>query len=170
MVIDSRPPRKFAKGHVPGSINIPTTRIEELQSGLPEDKASELIFYCGGYTCPLSTKGAAKAKALGYTNLKVYQAGWPDWKKTEKKLSIRDSGEEGVIAIDSFMDVLENHADEVHLIDVRDQSEVDLDGTFASAQIIPMETLLAQIADTTSRRSFSAPTAFVPVRRWISST
>lgn len=121
VVIDSRPPRKFAQGHVPGSLNIPTTRFEEFQSGLPEDKASELIFYCGGYTCPLSTKGAAKAKALGYTNLKVYQAGWPDWKKTEKnKLSIRDSGEEGVIAIDSFMDVLENHANEVHLIDVRD--------------------------------------------------
>jgi len=147
VVIDSRPPRKFKKGHVPGSINIPTTRFKESQGALPEDKGSELIFYCGGYKCPLSAKGAVKAKALGYTNVKLYQAGWPDWKQREKKkLSIRESGEEGIIAIDSFMDVLENHADEVHLIDVRDHSEVDLDGTFAGARVIPIETLMAQIA------------------------
>ena len=146
MVIDSRPPRKYKKGHVPGSINIPTTRFEESQSALPEDKGSELIFYCGGYKCPLSPKGAAKAQALGYTNIKLYQAGWPDWKQREKKRLTINESEEGVIAIDSFMDVLENHSDDAHLIDVRDQSEVDLDGTFASARIIPIETLMAQIA------------------------
>ena len=146
VVIDSRPPRKYKKGHVPGAINIPTTRFEESQGALPEDKGAELIFYCGGYKCPLSAKGAAKAKALGHTNIKLYQAGYPDWVKGEKKLTLRES-EEGVIAIDSFMDVLENHADEVHLIDVRDQSEVDLDGTFATARIIPIETMLTQIAD-----------------------
>ncbi len=85
VVIDARPPRKFKKGHVPGSINIPTTRFEEAQGALPEDKGTELIFYCGGYKCPLSTKGAAKASALGYTNVKVYQAGYPDWKKAAEK-------------------------------------------------------------------------------------
>jgi rhodanese-related sulfurtransferase len=146
VVIDSRPPRKYKKGHVTGAINIPTTRFEESRSALPEDKDAELIFYCGGYKCPLSAKGADKAKALGYTNLKLYQAGYPDWKSGEKKLAIHES-EEGVISIDSFIDVLENHADEVHLIDVRDQSEVDLDGTFATARIIPIETMLTQIAD-----------------------
>jgi rhodanese-related sulfurtransferase len=147
LVIDSRPPRKYKKGHVPGAINIPTTRFEESQGALPEDKGAELIFYCGGYKCPLSAKGANKAKSLGYTNAKLYQAGYPDWKKGEEKNLTISESEEGVIAIDSFMDVLENHAEEVHLIDVRDQSEVDLDGTFSTARIIPIETMLAQVAD-----------------------
>ncbi|MES9993526.1 MAG: rhodanese-like domain-containing protein [Candidatus Thiodiazotropha sp.] len=147
VVIDSRPPRKYKKGHVPGSINIPTSRFDITKDRLPEDKSMELILYCGGYKCPLSAKGAAKAKALGYTNTKLYQAGYPDWKKGEtKKLTIRES-EEGVITIDSFMNVLENHADEFYLIDVRDQSEVDLDGTFANARIIPIETMLAQVTE-----------------------
>ena len=50
VVIDARPPRKFKKGHVPGSISIPTTRFDQHKDSLPEDKATELIFYCGGYT------------------------------------------------------------------------------------------------------------------------
>jgi rhodanese-related sulfurtransferase len=146
VVIDSRPPRKYKQGHVSGAINIPTTRFEQTQGALPKEKGAELIFYCGGYKCPLSAKGASKAKALGYTNLKLYQAGYPDWKTGEQDLAISES-EEGVIAIDSFMDVLENHADEVHLIDVRDQSEVDLDGTFVTARIIPIDKMMAQIPD-----------------------
>lgn len=149
LVIDARPPRKFKKGHVPGSVNIPTTRFDEHKSSLPEDKGHELIFYCGGYHCPLSPKGADRARALGYSNVKLFQSGYPAWQEAfgQKKLSIQESGEEGVISIDSFMDVLKNHPDEVYLVDVRDQAEVDMDGTFASAKVIPIDTLLPQIPD-----------------------
>lgn len=148
VVVDARPPRKFNKGYVPGAVNIPTTRFDMSQDRLPGNKDTELIFYCGGYHCPLSTKGAEKAKALGYTNAKVFQAGYPAWKEAfgQKELSIRESGEEGVITIASFMDVLNKHPEDVYLIDVRDQGEVDLDGTFATARVIPIDTLLPQIA------------------------
>ncbi len=148
VVIDARPPRKFKKGNVPGSVNVPTTRFDEQKASLPEDKGSELIFYCGGYQCSLSTKGAAMAKSLGYSNVKVFQAGYPAWKKAfgEKKLSIQESGEEGVISISSFMDVLKNHPEDVYLVDVRDKGEVDIDGTFATAKVIPIDTLMPQIA------------------------
>jgi len=149
VVVDARPPRKFSKGYVPGAINIPTTRFDTSQDLLPENKGTELIFYCGGYQCPLSTKGAEKAKALGYTNVKVFQSGYPAWKETygQKELSIRESDEEGAITIASFMDMLKNHPEDVYLIDVRDQGEVDIDGTFATARVIPIDTLLPQIAD-----------------------
>jgi len=148
VVVDARPPRKFKKGYVPGAVNIPTTRFDESHDSLPENKDTELIFYCGGYHCPLSPKGAAKAKALGYSNAKLFQAGYPAWKEAfgQKELTIRESGEEGVITIASFMDVLENHPKDVYLIDVRDQGEVDIDGTFATARVIPIDTLLPQIA------------------------
>ena len=148
VVIDARPPRKFKKGHIPGSVSIPTTRFDEHKDSLPQDKGSELIFYCGGYQCSLSTKGAAMAESLGYSNVKVFQAGYPAWNKAfgEKKLSIKESDEAGVITVDSFMDVLKNHPDSVYLVDVRDPGEVDIDGTFATAKVIPIDTLLPQIA------------------------
>ena len=147
-VIDARPPRKFKKANIPGSISIPTTRFDEASTSLPADKNTELLFYCGGYHCPLSTKGASKAKALGYKNAKVFQAGFPAWKKAygQKKLSIKEAGEEGLVTIASFMDILKNHPDDVYLVDVRDQGEVDIDGTFAKARVIPIDTLLSQIS------------------------
>ena len=79
-IIDSRPvKRSFAVGHIPGAINIPNTRFDKLTSALPEDKAMMLIFYCGGEKCMLSHKSAFKAEKLGYTNIQVYAAGYPDW-------------------------------------------------------------------------------------------
>ena len=45
------------------------------------DKSTEIIYYCGGYDCPLSSKSAAKAMAQGYTNVKLFQAGYPAWKQ-----------------------------------------------------------------------------------------
>lgn len=81
MIIDSRPAaRQFDPGHIPGAINIPETQFEKLVAKLPADKATLLIFYCGGLDCMLSHKSAAKAEALGYSNVKVYAEGMPDWK------------------------------------------------------------------------------------------
>ncbi|MGN7612499.1 rhodanese-like domain-containing protein [Magnetococcales bacterium HHB-1] len=79
-VVDARPPRKYKKGHVDGAINISVTRFDKQKALLPSAKDAELIFYCGGYKCPLSQKVADKVKALGYTNIKLFQAGYPGWK------------------------------------------------------------------------------------------
>ena len=149
VVVDARPPRKFKKAHVPGAVSVPTTRFDQMHDALPEDKDTELVFYCGGYHCTLSVKGATKARALGYTNAKVFQAGYPAWKEAygSESLAIEDTGEEGLISVDSFMNILENHPDEIYLVDVRDHSEVEMDGTHPSAKVIPIDTLLGEIAD-----------------------
>lgn len=81
VIIDTRPGRKFKKGAVPGAINIPATRFDLAK--LPEEKKTPLIFYCGGFKCKLSLKAATKAKAAGYTNVKLYQAGYPAWKAAQ---------------------------------------------------------------------------------------
>ena len=80
LIIDSRPARKYDQGHIVPAINISDSQFDKLTHLLPEDKSTLLIFYCGGLKCNLSTKSAAKAEALGYTNVKVYAEGWPDWK------------------------------------------------------------------------------------------
>ncbi len=81
MLIDSRPAaRQYDPGHITGAINIPDSQFEKLVDKLPADKATLLIFYCGGLECMLSHNSAVKAEKLGYTNVKVYAEGMPDWK------------------------------------------------------------------------------------------
>ena len=88
-IIDSRPAaRQYDPGHLPAAINIPDTQFDKLVDKLPADKSTLLIFYCGGLECPLSHNSAFKAEKLGYTQIKVYPAGMPDWKEKGGMISV----------------------------------------------------------------------------------
>jgi len=89
MIIDSRPAaRQYDLGHIPGAINLPDSQFDMLVDKLPADKATLLLFYCGGLECMLSHNSAFKAEKLGYSNIKVYPAGSPDWKARGAQMSI----------------------------------------------------------------------------------
>lgn len=89
VVIDSRPTKpRFDPGHIPGAINLVDLLFDKQKDKLPADKAKEIIFYCQGPACELSHSSAYKAEALGYTNIKVYQGGEPDWKAKGEPLSV----------------------------------------------------------------------------------
>ncbi|MEZ7198391.1 rhodanese-like domain-containing protein [Pseudodesulfovibrio karagichevae] len=89
MIIDSRPYKpKYVDGYIPTAESIPASQFDKMTDKLPKDKGALLIFYCGGLDCPLSHKSAFAAEALGYTNVKVYAAGFPDWKKRAPYYSI----------------------------------------------------------------------------------
>ncbi|MDP2822705.1 MAG: rhodanese-like domain-containing protein, partial [Sulfuritalea sp.] len=89
MIIDSRPAaRQYDPGHIPGAINIPDSQFDKQVAKLPQDKATLLLFYCGGFDCMLSHTSAFKAEKLGYTNVKVYPAGMPDWKAKGAQVSV----------------------------------------------------------------------------------
>lgn len=80
MIIDARPYKvKYTKGHIPGAVSIPHSEFDKKKSLLPENKTALLIYYCGGVKCKLSHKSAAKAVKLGYTNVKVFAKGYPEW-------------------------------------------------------------------------------------------
>lgn len=83
MLIDSRPAaRKYDLGHIPTAVNIPDSAFDKLAPTLlPQDKAMLLVFYCDGPECILSHNSAYKAEKLGYTNIRVYADGFPDWIK-----------------------------------------------------------------------------------------
>lgn len=82
-LIDARPAaRKYDVGHIPTAANMPDSQFDKLAATLlPADKAQLVIFYCDGPTCALSHNSAFKAEKLGYTNIRVYEAGFPDWIK-----------------------------------------------------------------------------------------
>ena len=80
LIIDSRPAaRKYDPGHIPTALNIPDTQFDKHVDKLPQDRNTLLIFYCDGVECMLSHKSAFKAEQLGYTRVRVYAAGYPDW-------------------------------------------------------------------------------------------
>ena len=82
MIVDSRPYKpKYVKGHIPGAVSIPFSEFDKKTDLLPRDKNTLLVFYCGGVKCKLSHKSAKKAVALGYTNVKVFAKGYPEYKK-----------------------------------------------------------------------------------------
>ncbi len=82
MIIDSRPYKpKYVEGFIPGAESIPFSEFDKKTDLLPKNKNALLIFYCGGLKCKLSHKSAKKAVALGYTNVKVFAKGFPEYKK-----------------------------------------------------------------------------------------
>ncbi|QJB55949.1 rhodanese-like domain-containing protein [Pseudodesulfovibrio sp. zrk46] len=89
MIVDSRPFKpKYIAGYIPTAVSIPTSQFDKMTDKLPANKDDLVIFYCGGFKCPLSHKAAFKAEAMGYTNVKVYAAGFPDFKKKAAYYSI----------------------------------------------------------------------------------
>jgi rhodanese-related sulfurtransferase len=152
VVIDSRPKRKkYNKGHVATAISIPDSQFDKLKDQLPKDKTKLLVFYCGGLKCPLSHKSAKKAIGLGYTNAKVFSAGYPAWKElvgtTAAKPAItqvKAGKEEGSVDIESFKKILNENSDSIFLVDVRDPDEFAA-GTFKKAINIPSDELEGKI-------------------------
>ncbi len=159
MLIDARPKRVFDKGYIPGAVNISDTDFDKNVDKLPPDKATLLVYYCGGWECVLSDKSAEKARKLGYTNVRVYNAGYPDWAKTypdltaggdaapagaAKAVDIAPGKDKGTIATASFDKVVKDSPDAVMLVDVRDAKEFTT-GTIKGAINIPINALEKQV-------------------------
>ncbi|MCF8033595.1 MAG: hypothetical protein K9K66_05035 [Desulfarculaceae bacterium] len=162
LVIDSRPyMKKYAKGHIPGALSLPTSAFNKMKGLLPADKNALVIFYCGGLHCALSHKAAFKARALGYANVKVYPAGYPDWKKvygagaaaamapakakTAAKRSLKAGKEEGSLDLVVFEEIIKTKPEAIYLVDVRDPHEYKA-GHFKSSVNIPTDDLEKKLA------------------------
>ncbi len=84
VLVDSRPLPRVQEGTIPTSINLPftTSGFDKLAAErLPADKATRIVFFCQGVTCMLSPNSMRRAEAMGYTNVRVYREGWPEWTK-----------------------------------------------------------------------------------------
>jgi len=129
VLIDSRPAARYHEGHIPTAISIPETVLKETDAAfLPGDAKlnnTQLIFYCAGPTCGMSSNSAAMAKKMDYTNLHVLIEGVPGWKKAGKS----------VTASEKFV-----KTDNIVLVDLRSKAEYDA-GHIPRAHSIPMDSL-----------------------------
>ena len=140
MLIDARPKRMFDKGAIPGAVNISDSEFDKHVDKLPADKATPLIYYCGGLECVLSNKSAEKARKLGYSNVKTFVEGYPEWVRlygesaapaaagsaapvTKASASIEAGKEKGTISVASFERIMKENPDSLLLVDVRDAKE-----------------------------------------------
>ncbi len=82
LLIDARPNKKYMTGTIPSSISIPDTEFDKYFPQIKDvPKNKEVIVFCGGWKCGKSPKTANMLKKKGFTNVKLYQAGEPEWKK-----------------------------------------------------------------------------------------
>jgi hydroxyacylglutathione hydrolase len=80
LLIDARPNPKYLSGTIPSSINIPDTQIDKFIGQLDKvAKDKEIIVFCGGWECEKSPIVAGHLKGLGFSKVKLYQAGEPEW-------------------------------------------------------------------------------------------
>jgi rhodanese-related sulfurtransferase len=166
LVIDSRPRRVAVKGMIPGAVNIPDSEFDKLVGQLPRDAATPLIFYCGGLECLLSDKSAAKARALGYTQVFTYPEGYPEWTAAHggaqmaaapaavpaapvaaltSTVALVPGKEKGTITVESFQKVWTTQPESVMLVDVRDAKEF-ANGAIKGAVNLPINELEEKIA------------------------
>ncbi|WP_458701213.1 rhodanese-like domain-containing protein [Sulfurospirillum sp. 1307] len=82
LLIDARPSKMYLKSTIPSSINIPDTEFDKYFGQLKDVKKDrEILVFCGGWHCGKSPKVAGMLKAKGFSNVKLYQAGEPEWAK-----------------------------------------------------------------------------------------
>lgn len=80
LLIDARPNPKYLASTIPSSLNIPDTQIDKYIGQLDKvAKDKEIIVFCGGWDCEKSPIVADHLKSKGFTNVKLYQAGEPEW-------------------------------------------------------------------------------------------
>lgn len=74
-VIDVRLPEDFAKGHIPGAVNLPKEGWE-LAKGLDKEKTN--VIYCYSHVCHLAARAAAEFAAKGYPVMEM-DGGFKEW-------------------------------------------------------------------------------------------
>jgi rhodanese-related sulfurtransferase len=75
-VVDVRAAADYAKGHIPGAVNLPKERWSSLQ-GLRKDRAN--VLYCYSIVCHLAATAAVEFAAHGFPVMEL-DGGWRWWK------------------------------------------------------------------------------------------
>jgi len=79
VLVETLPANYFQQSHLPGAINLPHDSVDKLASRLLPDKDAEIGVYGASITCRNSDYAAARLKALGYRNVRIYADGKADW-------------------------------------------------------------------------------------------
>jgi rhodanese-related sulfurtransferase len=82
LLVDARSPELYAAGHIEGAVSLPLITVDSaLDDFLAEfDKDRVMIVYCSGFGCPDSFDLGVFLIEAGYTDVRVFEGGFPEWR------------------------------------------------------------------------------------------
>ncbi len=83
LFIDARGFKLYKKSTIMGSINVPVKKYPAVKGLMPSDKNAVIVTFCNGFKCEKSDELAELLMNDGYTNVKVYKGGYPEWKENK---------------------------------------------------------------------------------------
>ena len=75
VVIDARDSAQFAKGHIPGAINMDWRQVLAKRNTIPKNKP--VLIYCN--TGSLSAQAGFALRVAGWENVRILQGGMTEW-------------------------------------------------------------------------------------------
>ena len=147
IILDVRTIPEFEEAHIPGAINIPEKSFAADAEKILPDKSAHLIIYCSGVKCGKSTRTAKIAVNMGYSNILIYNDGFPVWEEKgytfvpgpnyEKKI------ETTKISPAELKQLIDAGSKDIIIIDARDESEYK-EGHIPTAINIPADRIASK--------------------------
>jgi rhodanese-related sulfurtransferase len=75
VVIDARDSAQFAKGHIPGALNMDWRQVLAKRNSIPKNKP--VLIYCN--TGSLSAQAGFALRVAGWDNVRILQGGMQEW-------------------------------------------------------------------------------------------
>ncbi len=88
ILVDARSPESYRAAHLAGALSLPFAGLEEYLADFKKQVPSNsiLLLYCSGYGCPDSFDLGVRLLKEGYTEVMVYEGGFPEWRDAGKPL------------------------------------------------------------------------------------
>lgn len=84
LLVDARSAEDYREGHLEGAVSLPLGQadvlLEQFKREVPLERT--LILYCSGFGCPDSHELGMRLIRSGYTDILVYEGGFPEWRDT----------------------------------------------------------------------------------------
>jgi rhodanese-related sulfurtransferase len=77
VILDTRPAREYAAGHIAGAISVPIDDLQRRLRNLPKSKA--YVAYCRGPYCVYADQAVARLRKTGRQAQRLVE-GFPEWK------------------------------------------------------------------------------------------
>lgn len=79
LLVDTLPEQSFAKGHLPGAVNIVSDEILQRAPEILPDRNATVVVYCASAACKRAGLSAERLASLGYTQVRHYVGGKKAW-------------------------------------------------------------------------------------------
>lgn len=89
LLVDSRSKADYDGGHLAGAISFPLGQLEKLLLEFKQQTSIDrtLIVYCSGYGCPDSHALGIRLLKEGFTDVLVYEGGYPEWRDAGRPIA-----------------------------------------------------------------------------------